>query len=170
MHDSFSNKRGSVSHILSTNCSTKETKIYSRKHLHTKFEPCRLCAPESRTNVARLQPAEREPLLNFTQPGAVRRTEASRATPCRRTLTTIRGTAVIQGFYAGYNNNKDFGTRTAPEVRFPTPRSFSLRNPQRRSFGKNGKVRQLLVGPRLRFGKKCDTWAKDTGSDRTLTL
>ena len=33
--------------------------------------------------------------------------------------------------------NKDFGTRTAPEVRFPTPRSFSLRNPQRRSFGKN---------------------------------
>ena len=32
--------------------------------------------------------------------------------------------------------NKDFGTRPAPEVRFPTPRSFSLRNPQRRSFGK----------------------------------
>ena len=34
------------------------------------------------------------------------------------------------------NTNKDFGTRAAPERRFPTPSSFSLRNPQRRSFGK----------------------------------
>ena len=31
-------------------------------------------------------------------------------------------------------------------------------------------MRPLHVGPRLRFGKKCDTWAKDTESDRTLTL
>ena len=33
------------------------------------------------------------------------------------------------------NNNKDFGTKTAPQGRFPTPRSFSLRNPNLRSLG-----------------------------------
>ena len=38
--------------------------------------------------------------------------------------------------YYDNNTNKDFGTRAAPERRFPTPSSFSLRNPQRRSFGK----------------------------------
>ena len=38
------------------------------------------------------------------------------------------------------NNNKDFGTRAAPKRRFPTPCSFSLRNPQRMSFGKKKNV------------------------------
>ena len=72
-------------------------------------------------------PAEREPLLNFAQPGAVRRTEASRATPCRRTLTTIRGTAVIQGFYAGIFNNKLLGSFLASRtlINFPAPENFS---------------------------------------------
>ena len=48
------------------------------------------------------------------------------------------------------NNNKDFGTRTAPEVRFPTPRSFSLRNPQRRSFGKI-----CEGGPQTKYFSRC---------------
>ena len=48
------------------------------------------------------------------------------------------------------NNNKDFGTRTAPEVRFPTPHSFSLRNPQRRSFGKN-----MGGGPQTKYFSRC---------------
>ena len=37
--------------------------------------------------------------------------------------------------YKHNNTNKDFGTTAAPERRFPTHSSFSLRNPQRRSFG-----------------------------------
>ena len=52
------------------------------------------------------------------------------------------------------NNNKDFGTGPAPKRRFPTPCSFSLRNPTRRSFGK----KYVRGGPKRKV-KRAAPWS-----------